>query len=144
MAFIDGTKRAARTLTLAIKRRVWLPPSLGYYDDTDKTCRQCGVELSGRRTRFCSKECANLHGSLRDWRGLRLLAFRRDKWTCQRCGERFWPKWKGLIEGDHIIEIVDGGEEFDLNNVQTLCVLCHKAKTKEGRQKRGNIKTGNR
>ncbi len=49
-----------------------------------------------------------------------------------------------MIEGDHIIEIADGGDEFDMENVQTLCVSCHKAKTKEGRQQRANIKTGNR
>jgi len=33
--------------------------------------------------------------------------------------------------GDHIIPIACGGEEFDLDNVQTLCETCNKIKTKQ-------------
>lgn len=35
------------------------------------------------------------------------------------------------LTGDHIIPIALGGEEFDLNNVQTLCRACHKIKTRK-------------
>lgn len=31
--------------------------------------------------------------------------------------------------GDHIIPIALGGDEFDINNVQTLCLKCNKEKT---------------
>lgn len=135
---------------MTVKRQTWRSLSaeekIAYYDDNDKTCRECAIELSGRRTRFCSVEHAKLYWDKRDWRSIRRLVFKRDDWTCQLCHRRFWPKWKGLIEGDHIAEIADGGDAFDMDNVQTLCVPCHKAKTKEGRQQRGKVKstTGNR
>ena len=32
---------------------------------------------------------------------------------------------------DHIIPIAIGGEEYDLDNVQTLCIKCNKIKTKK-------------
>ena len=31
--------------------------------------------------------------------------------------------------GDHIIPIALGGDEFDINNIQTLCLKCNKIKT---------------
>lgn len=33
--------------------------------------------------------------------------------------------------GDHIIPIALGGKEFDIDNVQTLCLKCNKIKTKQ-------------
>ena len=46
------------------------------------------------------------------------------------------PLWGGemveAVEGlvaDHIVPIALGGEEFDVNNVQTLCAQCNKSKT---------------
>lgn len=34
------------------------------------------------------------------------------------------------LNGDHIVPVSIGGAELDVNNVQTLCVKCHKEKTK--------------
>lgn len=54
------------------------------------------------------------------------------------CTKPNWkPEYKNFIRkdvrtnliGDHIIPIALGGEEFDLNNVQTLCLTCNKIKT---------------
>ena len=36
---------------------------------------------------------------------------------------------------DHIIPIAIGGEEYDLDNVQTLCIKCNKIKTKKDMKK---------
>lgn len=33
------------------------------------------------------------------------------------------------LQADHIVPIADGGDEFDLDNVRTLCVPCHKKVT---------------
>ena len=35
------------------------------------------------------------------------------------------------MDCDHIKPIALGGAEYDINNVQTLCIACHKLKTKE-------------
>jgi len=37
--------------------------------------------------------------------------------------------------GDHITPIATGGDEYDLDNIQTLCITCNKKKTKEDMQK---------
>jgi len=37
--------------------------------------------------------------------------------------------------GDHIIPISLGGDEFDIDNVQTLCIKCNKIKTAEDQKK---------
>ena len=58
---------------------------------------------------------------------MRAQAFKRDNYTCKHCGKLFD---KSNLVGDHIIPIAVGGPEFDINNVQTLCIQCNKLKTK--------------
>jgi len=48
---------------------------------------------------------------------------KRDRGKCACCG-RMSRKW----EHDHIVPLKDGGSHA-LDNIQTLCVPCHKAKT---------------
>lgn len=51
----------------------------------------------------------------------------RDNYTCQLC------LFKGIEvkadEVDHIMPLADGGADTD-SNKQSLCIECHKAKTK--------------
>ena len=42
---------------------------------------------------------------------------------CQGCGQH-----KAKVV-DHILEIKDGGERYDYNNLQSLCYPCHNRKT---------------
>ena len=59
------------------------------------------------------------------WKGLRLLALRRDGWACVQCGAR------GRLEVDHIQPVRTHPEQaFDLGNVQALCPSCHTRKTR--------------
>ena len=87
-----------------------------------------------RRTdwRCCSVECTTRYWTESvlafGWTDLRLRAFERDKHKCVKCGKE--SKAEGLV-GDHIIPIALGGEEWDINNVQTLCIDCNRIKTKE-------------
>ena len=37
---------------------------------------------------------------------------------------------------DHVVEIEDGGEPYDYNNLQSLCHSCHNRKTTQERKKR--------
>jgi 5-methylcytosine-specific restriction protein A len=43
--------------------------------------------------------------------------------------------WKSLWQADHILEVKDGGGQSGLDNIQTLCLWCHKEKTKKMRKK---------
>lgn len=38
---------------------------------------------------------------------------------------------KSQLDADHITPIALGGEEWDMNNIQTLCKQCHKNKTRK-------------
>jgi len=57
----------------------------------------------------------------------------RDCGICKMCG---MSKNKMIV--DHIVELKDGGEAFDYNNLETLCVSCHNKKTTEEIQRRNN------
>ena len=54
---------------------------------------------------------------------VRRRALDRDGWRCVQCGKA------GMLEVDHIVRVRDGGPEYDLANLQTLCRGCHVAKT---------------
>ncbi len=122
-------------------------------------CPICGLSKSEwkRRTdwRCCSTECTKKYSDsvVFIWQYFKKDAFKRDNYKCVKCG--FAPKRKELkskllkdgtynyfwtdrdnpdtsqLIGDHIKPIAIGGEEYDLDNVQTLCVECNKIKTKE-------------
>lgn len=123
-------------------------------------CPGCGLskEKWTRRKDWacCSSKCTRKYNQMYvcyGWPDVRLKAFSRDNHTCVKCGKQ--PKKKemksyhtvqgnydyGLITtnkpdpnqliGDHIIPIALGGEEFNIDNVQTLCIACDKIKTKQ-------------
>lgn len=47
-----------------------------------------------------------------------------------------WDNRTSLWDADHIREVVNGGGECGLENMQTLCVWCHRAKTSGLSEKR--------
>lgn len=51
--------------------------------------------------------------------------FKRDQGVCALCHAK-----TGNWEADHILEWAEGGKT-ELENLQTLCVPCHKRKTAE-------------
>jgi HNH endonuclease len=63
------------------------------------------------------------------WKRVRKIALRRDHSTCTRCGQP-------AADVDHKIELIDGGEPFELDNLQALCAACHDAKSSESRYRR--------
>jgi 5-methylcytosine-specific restriction endonuclease McrA len=98
-----------------------------------RECANCGKQLTGNRIYYCSDDCkAEFYGnhptSVR-WNDLRAKALERDHNLCVKCG-------RPAEEVDHIKEIWEGGPEFDLNNLQSLCHECHVLKTNENRRKR--------
>jgi 5-methylcytosine-specific restriction protein A len=59
----------------------------------------------------------------RPWRRKRAAILLRDEYTCQACGIITLQ-----LEVDHIVNRARGGSD-DEENLQALCVPCHKLKT---------------
>ena len=99
-------------------------------------CANCGNPLTGNQLYYCSENCKlefyNNHPTSISWNDIRKKALERDQNKCVKCG-------KTADEVDHIKEIWEGGPEFDLDNLQSLCHDCHVAKTNESRKKRGTV-----
>jgi 5-methylcytosine-specific restriction endonuclease McrA len=96
-------------------------------------CPSCGIHKDhwkrSKKWRCCSKRCTQIYSAnceFNDWSVIRTNAFARDNFTCIKCGAK--GDFGSLI-GDHIIPICLGGNEFDLKNIQTLCIKCDKIKT---------------
>ena len=81
-----------------------------------------------------SRESSSKRGYGARWQELRALALRRDRNICQPCAK------KGFVtlatEVDHIIGRAEGKRKKippaqleSLNNLQSICKDCHKAKT---------------
>jgi 5-methylcytosine-specific restriction enzyme A len=69
----------------------------------------------------------------RAWRAIRLVALRRAGWKCQIQ----LPGCKGrATQGDHIVELEDGGAPLSLDNVQASCRSCNVAKGNKARDAR--------
>ena len=66
------------------------------------------------------------------WSQFRERVFERDRYRCVKC-DYYGPKdifgnVPNLV-ADHIVPIALGGPEWDMANIQTLCVRCNKIKT---------------
>jgi 5-methylcytosine-specific restriction endonuclease McrA len=42
---------------------------------------------------------------------------------------------RSLWDADHIVPVIEGGGECDLENIQTLCLRCHREATKKLRER---------
>jgi 5-methylcytosine-specific restriction endonuclease McrA len=126
--------------------------------DGRSLCRWCSLEVPRGRLTFCSDWCVE------EWRlrtnpgHLRERVFERDRGICAKCGidcvallhnlrrlrgaariRAFsdWglPKRKSLWDADHKTPVAEGGGECDLDNMQTLCIRCHRTATAELRSR---------
>ena len=128
-------------------------------------CRWCQLEVPPRRFTFCSDWCVHEWRLRTDPGYLRDQVFARDKGVCALCAVdaraayfdlkrsrgthriRLLARWelksinrKSLWDADHIIPVVEGGGECDLQNIRTLCLICHRRQTLELRQRRVSTK----
>ncbi len=69
------------------------------------------------------------------WHDVRLRVLDRDGWTCCMCSVALSKQ----AQVDHIKSITDGGDMWDQNNMQSLCVQCHEAKTLADHKRRASI-----
>ena len=63
------------------------------------------------------------------WALTRRSVLMRDEFTCAQC-----QRWGDQV--DHLVPLAEGGEPYDLNNLQTLCSSCHGKKTRQEVQNR--------
>lgn len=101
-----------------------------------KLCCNCGKPLPRGRIKYCTGTCGYDFFVKHNFGLLRFKIFERDDYTCQnnKCSYK-WESCDGrsmgeMLNCDHIIPICLGGAEFDEDNLQTLCVECHKKKTR--------------
>lgn len=106
-------------------------------------CPVCGKhkDFWSRRKDWtcCSTNCTDEYQRevIYGWGQLREKVFMRDNYLCVKCKKKgnpndvvgFQNNDKGLV-ADHIIPIALGGEQWNINNIQTLCINCDKSKTK--------------
>jgi 5-methylcytosine-specific restriction protein A len=123
-------------------------------------CRWCKLEVPPRRFTFCSDFCVNEWRLRTDPGYLREQVFARDRGVCALCAIdahaaytelrrsrggfrlRLLDRWglkklnrKTLWDADHIVPVVEGGGECDLENIRTLCLICHRQETVKLRQR---------
>jgi 5-methylcytosine-specific restriction endonuclease McrA len=124
-------------------------------------CRWCNLEVPKGRVTFCSDWCVEEWRLRSDPGYLREKVLERDQGICAACGVDCLASWrhlqrlrgtgrlraarewgvragsrKSLWDAHHIVPVVEGGGECDLENIRTLCLKCHRAATAELRKRR--------
>jgi hypothetical protein len=123
-------------------------------------CRWCNLEVPSGRFTFCSEWCVHEWRLRTDSGYLRERVQERDNGVCALCGVdtlaayldlkrargthklKLLERWglsrvsrKTLWDADHIVPVAEGGGECDLNNLRTLCLICHRGQTRELRKR---------
>ena len=125
-------------------------------------CRWCDLEILAKRRRtFCSDYCVHQWRLRTDPGYLRDLVFARDRGICAACqadtvaiynalrrargkartaglslyGMKSITARRSLWDADHILPVAEGGGQCDLDNLRTLCLLCHREATAQLRQR---------
>lgn len=102
------------------------------------TCRWCGLETEKKNVTW-HPECVKACSLANDSAAQRRFCYERDHGVCATCGvdETEW-------QADHIkpIHLANGDPSFFIgDNLQTLCVKCHKEKSKREAAARAKTKT---
>lgn len=121
-----------------------------------RLCRWCDLEILAKRRRtFCSDYCVHQWRLRTDPGYLREQVFARDRGVCAVCsidtvaayaalkrargparaaglrlyGMKSIGSRRSLWDADHIRPVAEGGGQCDLENLRTLCLLCHREAT---------------
>jgi len=121
------------------------------------------LEVPKGRLTFCSDWCVEEWRLRTDPGYIREKVLKRDRGVCTQCGVDCLAAWsrlkrlrgasrlkaqlewglrpgsaarKSLWDADHIIPVIEGGGECDLENIRTLCLKCHRIVTAQLRRKR--------
>lgn len=112
-------------------------------DQGQRLCLNCGkVILDKRKKKYCSDKCSDDFFAKHNFARLRNRIFIRDNFTCKKCGKSATRHGRTDVPFstynyvvDHIKPIALGGPEFDENNLQLLCSVCNKEKTRNDQAK---------
>lgn len=117
-----------RFLTVRMLRKI-------KFTESERCCRLCGCEVQPPRRKW-HKECWEAFEPFTNqyWREICKMAFKRANKLCELCGDKlFISKFghyrKKSYQFDHICPVALGGQSL-LENVQVLCIGCHREKTK--------------
>jgi 5-methylcytosine-specific restriction endonuclease McrA len=105
----------------------------------DNRCAFCKNDLNDLRKIYCNSRCRRRFRSkyrylTNSWAATRWKALRRDNFLCVPCLKEGKMTRSRIV--DHIMEIADGGPEFEISNTQTICKEHHRIKTAENRRLR--------
>lgn len=75
-----------------------------------------------------------------EWKKLS-IEYRRHQPLCEHCLKRDVITEADCV--DHIVEIEDGGDKLEWDNLQSLCNACHNIKTGQEKRKRERRKKNN-
>lgn len=84
---------------------------------------------------ICATNCDKWRRELRrEWKGILALSSpserqRREKGF--RAAHPYFFQRETFWDADHVVPVVEGGGEAGLDNIQTLCLFCHRKKTSE-------------
>jgi len=108
-------------------------------------CHWCGKELTGRKRAYCCDSHRNNYYSFFSWKRIREEVYDLAEGRCLDCNKetafckQFGGRLDDLAEIDHIKTIAEGGNFWDLNNLQLFCHKCHvNIKTSRDRQRSSN------
>jgi 5-methylcytosine-specific restriction enzyme A len=124
-------------------------------------CRWCSLEVPRGRYTFCSEFCVHEWKLRTQPAYLREQVLHRDRGICACCRvdtiaearrlryargtnrDSLLAHWglrrksrKSLWDADHIVPVMEGGGECDLENIRTLCLRCHRLATLQLRKRR--------
>ena len=161
---VRGRKRPARTMEGGrVEAR-----SLGRGPNGLPLCRWCDLEILAKRRRtFCSDYCVDQWRLRTDPGYVRERVYARDRGMCAECGAdtgkifaalkrargrareeglrlygmKTIASRRSLWDADHIVPVAEGGGQCDLDNLRTLCLICHRAATARLRER---MKAGGR
>lgn len=127
----------------------------------EKLCFNCRAPLPKGRPYNCSSKCSEEWTRKTSPAWMRYAVFNRDHGICALCGldtmwlyeyyrslvsgkphelrvewlnaygippGRVWTQW---WDADHIIPVIEGGGQCNIDNFRTLCLPCHHKETKE-------------
>lgn len=109
------------------------------HDGEGGLCVGCGTKLTGRRTRWCSRDCERTWQENHDWGMARAAAKRRDGQRCVHAG----CEVRHGLEVNHIAPRNGGGYGWGcwnhLDNLETLCHQHHLEVTRQQAEDRARL-----